>query len=90
MSAAPLRRAVGSWRRWWDLAHVTFAGWLIVVLLGGPDAVGRSTGLDAITPVLELVAKWGFQAALASGLVGFVLLHVADERESAVGDPGEK
>ncbi|WP_123534897.1 hypothetical protein [Halosimplex salinum] len=79
MRPTRLRRAVGSWRHWWDLAQVAFAGWLLVVLLGGPNAAGRLTGLRAITPALELVANWGFQAALASVFVGFALLHLRQE-----------
>jgi len=82
VSPTRLREAVGNWRRWWDLAAVAFASWLLVVLLGGPDAVGRLTGLDAIPPVLELAANWGLQTALASLFVGFALLHRRQERGS--------
>lgn|GEM_PF-4141029 len=82
MSPTRLRKAVGHWRHWWDLAEVAFAGWLLVVLLGGPDAVGRLIGLGAITPVLELAANWGFQAALAFLFVSFALLHLRQESDS--------
>ncbi|QPV61307.1 hypothetical protein I7X12_11050 [Halosimplex litoreum] len=82
MRAARRFGRVLHWRRWWDLAQVSFAGWLLLVLLGGPDAVGRLTGVWAITPVLELVANWGFQAGLASLLVGFALLHLRQESDS--------
>ncbi|QLH76192.1 hypothetical protein HZS55_02220 [Halosimplex rubrum] len=81
---------VPHWRRWWDLAQVSFAGWLLLVLLGGPDAVVGLTGLGAVARPLELVASWGLQTALASGLVGFVLLHAADERKPAVGGSSGK
>ncbi|MFC7141203.1 hypothetical protein ACFQMA_15365 [Halosimplex aquaticum] len=82
MSPTRLRQAVGNWRHWWDLAEVAFAGWLLVVLFGGPVNVGRLTGLESMTPALQFVANWGFQAALASVFVGFALLHLRQESGS--------